>query len=98
MKNNIISIDLDDFNDKENILKEKQVPTPCTLTDAVEKFDIIIDCLGVPLNTKEDVELFKEEYLNEEVYKTNIVKIDLNQLNMDNFSKKQIEELKAIAK
>ena len=80
MKKNIICIDLDKLEVDEghvmqsysiNAIKAAKVPTPCTLTDAVGGFDLTIPCLDVRSSTKEDVELFKENYLYKPEYEEN---------------------------
>ena len=82
--NNIISIDLDQYSKEYGLLNGNdltmfQVQTPCTLTDAVEKFDLIIPSLDVRLVTEKDVEhfkenhLYKEETLEDGIYEGNIL-------------------------
>ena len=70
MMNNIISIDLDKLNGFlkyiSDEIKVAQVPTPCTLTDAVEKLGVIWVNDFDNLKTKGDVERFKREYLYKE--------------------------------
>ena len=78
MKKNIITIDLDNFPgaliSKEAAINA-QVPTPCTLSDAVEEYDHIrVPTIGIIY--KKDVEsfkenhLYKEEVLEDAVYQT----------------------------
>ncbi len=74
MKKNIITIDLELLQYGHNLedLQNAQVPTPCTLTDAVEKYgrvevhNLKPECSDFNLyeiRSKEESEYFKENYL-----------------------------------
>jgi hypothetical protein len=83
MKKNLMTIDLDKLEASEGLImtawtmegiKNAQVPTPCTLTDAVEKYGNVqmpeipndIDGNYVSLECKKEVENFKENHLYKE--------------------------------
>ena len=78
MMNNIISIDLDNLNGFHKYIRDEikgaQVPTPCTLTDAVEKYGCVqmpetpndIEGNFVSLESKEEAQNFIENHLYKE--------------------------------
>jgi hypothetical protein len=91
MMNNIISIDLDKLNGFNKYIRDEikgaQVPTPCTLTDAVEKYGRVevhnlkpecSDFNFYEITSKEEAQnfiknhLYKEETLEDGIYEVEI--------------------------
>lgn len=82
MKKNIISIDLDLLEYGHNLedLQNAQVPTPCTLTDAVEKYRVNVVHYNTEevffLDTKQEAERFiKENLYKEETFEDGIYEV-----------------------
>ena len=92
MKKNIITIDLDKLEgyaiSKEQLYDAK-VPTPCTLTDAVERYDEIIvdsDKERFVLTCRRDVDyfienhLYKEDVLEDGIYEGTVTGVNSRRL------------------
>lgn len=99
MKKNIISIDLDKISDKVFIddVKNAQVPTPCTLTDVIEKWDLIKVGCHMMYNS-DDVEDFKKNHLYKETLEDWRVNAEEDYINTPISVLRYISELEKIKK